>query len=167
VSDETADNFIADFRASLGALEEGLQGFLRDNSEPETLAEVLSDLHLLKTHVGLLYDELAAATADAFGTEAECTLSDGTVIEKKWSSTRRGWQHKDLAHAVATRIAEQAVDLDTGEVVMTPAQIAEHMLDYVQPSYWKVKPVSTLGLDVDNYCEVGETKTSMIVRRAK
>lgn len=161
------DDFVARFRNAVAALEAGMVSFLQRNSEPDTLAEVLADLHLLKSEVGLIYDELAAATADALGTEAELVLDDGTKIEKKWSSTRRGWQHKDLAHAVAHRVAERAVDLETGEVVMTPEEIAEHMLDYVQPSYWKVKPVAELGLDVDNYCEVGETKTSIIVRRTK
>ena len=39
--------------------------------------------------------------------------------EKKWSKDRKGWKHKDLAEVVAERIQESAIDLDTGERVLS------------------------------------------------
>ena len=156
MTDETGfdEDFVAQFQTAVTNLEQGLLDFIQNNSDPEILAEVVSRLHLLKGHVGLLYDELTASFADALGNTAELSLEDGTKIEKKWSSTRRGWQHKDIASAVSRRLAERSIDVETGEVTMTAQEIAEHMLDYVQPSYWKTKPVA-------------ETKTSIIVRRPK
>jgi hypothetical protein len=60
-----------------------------------------------------------------------------------------------------------AIDMDTGEVVMSPQEVAERVLDYVQPSYWRIKKLAELGINADNYCELGEPKTSIAVRRAK
>ena len=159
------EDFVANLFKSIDLFESDLNDFLANNFEPETLCEVLSQVHLAKTNLTALYEKLTARTADALGDTEELVLSDGTKIEKKWSSTRRGWQHRDLANAVARRLVEKSIDMETGEVTLTPKEIAEGMIDYVQPSYWKVKKVSELGLDVDNYCEVGETKTSIIVRR--
>ena len=39
------------------------------------------------------------------------------------------------------------------------------LLDYLQPSYWRIKELSKLGINADQYCEVGELKTSIIVRK--
>jgi hypothetical protein len=41
------------------------------------------------------------------------------------------------------------------------------MLDFVQPSYWRVKELAKFGINADNYCEVGDYKTNIIVRKAK
>lgn len=160
-------DFVAELFSALNNLETSLIEFLANNSEPETLCEVLAKLNEAKYEFGLMYDMVAAKTADAMGDQGELVLDDGVKIEKKWSSTRRGWQHKDLAGIVAHRLAEQAIDMETGEVIYSPEELARMMLDYVQPSYWKAKPVRELGIEVDNYCEVGETKTSLIVRKNK
>jgi hypothetical protein len=50
---------------------------------------------------------------------------------------------------------------------MSPQEVAERVLDYVQPSYWRIKKLAELGINADNYCELGEPKTSIAVRRAK
>jgi hypothetical protein len=41
------------------------------------------------------------------------------------------------------------------------------LLDYLQPSYWRVGELSKIGLNADNYCETGEPKVSLIVRKGK
>ena len=57
--------------------------------------------------------------------------------------------------------------MDTGEVLYSQQEIVAKLLDFVQPSYWRVKELQKIGIDADLYCEVGETKTSIIVRKAK
>jgi hypothetical protein len=165
MNDAYGEDFVANLFKSIDLFELGLENFLTNNFEPDTLCEALSRVHEAKSRVSALYEKLSARTADALGDAQEIVLEDGTKIEKKWSSTRRGWQHRDLAQAVAGRLSDKSVDMETGEVLMSPKEIAEQMVEYLQPSYWKVKKVAELGLDVDNYCEVGETKTSIIVRK--
>jgi hypothetical protein len=41
------------------------------------------------------------------------------------------------------------------------------MLNYCAPSYWKIKELQKLGINADNYCEVGQLKTSIIVRKGE
>jgi uncharacterized protein YijF (DUF1287 family) len=38
------------------------------------------------------------------------------------------------------------------------------MLSYGAVSYWRVKNLSKIGLVADEYCDVGEPKTSLVVR---
>jgi hypothetical protein len=101
------------------------------------------------------------------GQMPEIALSDGSRIEKNSAVSRKSWKHKDLATEVASRLKDMSVDMDTGEVVMTAEDMVVKMLDYVYPSYWKVKELGKIGINADKYSEVGEAKDSIIVRKAK
>jgi hypothetical protein len=161
------ENFIQQADLFIKSLYDQVEAFIENNSEPETVGEVVAEFNLLKKDFSDIYDRLCLALSDSMADESEITLSNGVKIEKKWSTTRKGWQHKDLAAAVSEKIAQMSIDMDTGEIVLSPQEMANKMLDYVQPSYWKARPVSSLGIDVDNYCQHDDVKTSIIVRRAK
>ena len=131
------------------------------------MCELLVSLSRLKDELAIVYSEVSHATADAFGDQSELLLNDGSRIEKRNASDRKGWQHKEIAALVAKKLVAMSVDMDTGERVMSPEEIAQRVLDYVQPSYWRVKQLSELGINADDYCEVGESKTNIIVRKVK
>ena len=67
--------------------------------------------------------------------------------------------------AVAQKLHRMSIDMDTGEVKVDPEQLAKDMINYVQPSYWKVTQLEKLGINVDNYCESGDSRMSVIVRQ--
>ena len=73
--------------------------------------------------------------------------------------------HAELASAVAQRLSEMSIDMDTGEVKVDPEELAKSMLNYVQPSYWKVTQLEKIGVNIDNYCESGDSRMSVIVRQ--
>jgi hypothetical protein len=62
---------------------------------------------------------------------------------------------------------DMSVDMDTGEILSTPEEMITKVLDFLQPSYWRIKELQKIGIDADNYCEVKEAKASIIVRKAK
>lgn len=128
--------------------------------------EILVSLNRLKADLSVVYSGVEKIVSRLLQA-GEHTSSDGSTIEKKTASDRRGWKHKDLASEVASRLSDMAVDMDTGERLMDSRAIAEKMLDYVQPSYWRVKELGKIGINADNFCEVGEEKDSIIVRKAK
>lgn len=128
---------------------------------------MLVKLHEVKSDMAIVYSGLEKVVADAMGREDELQLDDGTRIEKKFDAGRKAWNHKELASVVSEKLAMLAIDMDTGEIVMSPQEVAKSVLDYVQPSYWRVKKLAELGINSDNYCELGEPKTSIAVRRAK
>ena len=161
---ETPD-WIADFRNLLLQLDEDICAYLGTDPSVEELCASLVQLNLAKAELSTIYDHFAAMVGDSMGNEEEVLLRGGAKIEKKFSYPRSGWQHKDLAGSVAKKIIDLSVDLETGEVVSTPQDMLVQMLDYVQPSYWRVKELQKIGINPDNYCEVGETKTSIIVRK--
>lgn len=159
--------FVDEIRERIASLDVDIEAYVDKQPELGDLCQTLLDLNIAKQELGIVYDRLVHAVSVALADRNEQVLPDGSIIEKKWSSDRRGWQHKALAQTVAHRLVETSVDMDTGEILATPEQLVAQLLDFVQPSYWRVKQLGALGINADNYCEVGETKTSIIVRKAK
>lgn len=128
----------------------------------------LSDLNRLKLEMSVMYDSAVLAVAEKMADLPEVTLADGTKLEKKTSYDRKSWKHDDLAGVVSRRIVQLSTDLETGEVSATPETVGKEILKYLQPSYWRIKALSGIGISADDYCEVSEeSKTSVIIRRPK
>jgi hypothetical protein len=68
---------------------------------------------------------------------------------------------------VARRLVFESIDMETGEIMVSPEQLILKVLDFVQPSYWRIKELSKIGINADKFCEVGEHKTNIIVRKGK
>jgi hypothetical protein len=158
-------NWVTDFRNTLLDLDEDICAYLGTDPAIEDLCNSLLGLNLIKSELSMIYDHFASMVGEAMGAEQEVILAEGAKIEKKLSSTRTGWQHKDLAGAVAKKIVDLSVDLETGEIVSSTEEMLVQMLDFMQPSYWRIKELQGIGVNPDNYCEVGNTKTSIIVRK--
>ena len=152
-------------RQEIAALDAKLADYTKDDHSVEESAGLLLELNLAKRDMGYLYDGLSTWLGSQMDGNQILGLRDMATVERKMSSSRSGWQHKDLARDVINRIEQSSVDMDTGEVVMTPAEMALRILDYVQPSYWRVGELNKIGLNPDNYCAGSESKISIIVRR--
>lgn len=159
----TAIDDVRTLRKLLMALDEQLTAFLSSEPTIEEAADMFLEVNLAKRDMSYLYGALEAKMVSLMG-EDMLTLRDGAEIERKVASSRTKWQHKDIASAVADRIVQSSVDPDTGEIVASPRDIAEKMLDYVQPSYWRATKLNEIGINPDHYCE-SELKTSIIVRK--
>lgn len=152
-------------RMEIAALDAKLAEYTKDHHSVEESADLLLELNLAKRDMGFLYDGLSTWLGSQMDGNQILSLRDMAVIERKMSASRSGWKHKALARDVIDRIEQSSVDMDTGEVVMTPTEMALKVLDYVQPSYWRVGELNKIGLNPDNYCAASEPKISVIVRR--
>lgn len=130
-------------------------------------ALLVKAMHSVKADVATVYDSATSALDKLMADLPEINLEDGTKIEKKTASDRRSWNHRDIATEVARRLSMSNINMETGEVTMTTEELMVEMLRFMQPSYWRVKDLSTIGINADNFCEVLEPKTSIIVRKAK
>ena len=155
-------HLVSELRKFLNSLDESLSE--SEEFSIEEIADVLLELNLAKRDLGYIYQSVESALA-AKMTDKILDLRDGAQIERKVATSRSKWRHKDLASDVAARIRQSAVDMDTGEVVMTPEDMVVKLLDFVQPSYWRVGELGKIGLNPDNYCEVGDTDISIILRK--
>lgn len=160
-------DFIDNFKNAILALDTALAEFTDSDATIEEMGLALVELNKAKAEVSMCYDYAVAAVNQKMAQLPEIILSDGSKIEKKWANSRTGWQHKDLAGVVARRIVDRNVDMDTGEVLATPEQMLVQMLDFLQPSYWRIKELEKINVNPDEYCEVHEAKPSIIVRKAK
>jgi hypothetical protein len=157
---------IASVRQYILDLERELDDYVKSQPSAEDACGVLYEMNMIKRDMSSVYDSLSTSVGQLIpANEKNVQLKNGGVIEKKISYVRQAWQHKDLASVVAQKLVRLSVDMDTGEIIKSPEEIAMQVLDYVQPSYWRVKELSSLGIDVDNYCETGVLKTSIIVRK--
>ena len=156
---------IADIRQYILDLERELDDYIKSQPDVEDACGVLYEMNMIKRDMSSVYDSLSTSVGQLIADGKNVQLKNGGVIEKKSSYERRAWQHKDLASVVAQKLVRLSVDMDTGEIIKSPEEIAMQVLDYVQPSYWRVKELSSLGINVDNYCETGVLKTSIIVRK--
>ena len=156
---------LLDFRKAIMEIDALCLANLESENEQD-LFDTLVLLHSIKADIGVIFSQYSALFADKIK-KTEGTASNGQVIEKKSAFDRKGWKHEDIASEVLRRLGDLSVDMDTGEVIMTSEEIALKLLEYVQPSYWRVKELSKLGINADQYCEVGELKTSIIVRKEK
>lgn len=132
-----------------------------------TIADAVVAVHSLKAEMSVLYDDVCQSMIEKMGNVPEVGTTAGHTVEKKSGADRKKWDHDGLAKNVASRINDMAVDLDTGEVIMSPQDMMLKMLDYAAVSYWRVKELSKIGVSADSFCEVSESKTNIIVRKAK
>jgi hypothetical protein len=158
---------IKELQALIMDLDTEVSNFIKSTPSLEDACESLAEFNFLKRDLSSVYDVFAKSVADLMDTVEEVALPDGATIEKKSSYDRKGWKHADLGIEVARKLAQMAVNMDTGEVERSPEEIAADMLSYCSPAYWKIKPLNAIGINPDNFCEVGELKTSIIVRKSK
>lgn len=158
---------IQELRQVIMDLDAELSAFSAGQPSPEDAGAVLAELNFIKRDISTVYDIFARSLAELMGSIEELHLPDGTTIEKKSAYDRKGWKHTDLGSAVAERLVQMSVDMDTGEVTKSPQEIAEEMLKYCAPSYWRIKELNKIGLNADNFSETGDLKTSIIVRKPK
>jgi len=159
---------VSDFRKSILKLYDSLEEYQKsDDVNPDTAGQVLLQINLAKRDLSTVYDSFSKFFSDLMDREDSIllNLSGGAIIEKKNAYDRKGWQHKELASAVVDRIIQSSIDMDTGEVLKSTKEIALDLMTYCAPSYWRIKELSALGINADNYCESGELKTNIVVRK--
>jgi len=138
-----------------------------DSTDKGELLQFASDMHLMKSHVTEIFNELQSMITGYLDNLPLPVVVDGATVEIKSGSPRKTWDHKTLIDDVSKRIVDSSVDLNTGEVVKTPTDMIREALQYAGISYWKVTKLKELHLDADDYCEVGEAKKSLVIRRDK
>lgn len=156
---------IKTLRRLIAALDERLSEWLDSNVPIEEAADMMLEINLAKRDLSFLYGTVEAKMTQLMKDGNEfITLRDGAEMERKVASSRTKWRHAELASDVVDRVIQSSVDMDTGEVMLTPKDVAMKIMDYVQPSYWRATKLNEIGINPDNYCE-SEVKTSIIVRK--
>lgn len=163
-----ANDVLAHLVKELMSAEDKLMEFIESNPPIEDVGDSLIKLHEIKSQISDMYNFYSGKVMTVFqNAKVEDMSINGATIEVRGASDRKKWNHETLANEVSRKIMQSAIDLDTGEVLLSPQEIAVKMLDFVQPSYWRVKELAKFGINADNYCEVGDYKTNIIVRKAK
>ena len=139
--------------------------FSAQTDTTDAIAENVVALHSVKADVAIVYESACAVLINSMGDIPEITLSSGIKIEKRSGADRKTWKHEEIARNVASRLSDMAIDMETGEVVLSPQEMAVKMLDYCNPSYWRVKDLAKIGINADRFCEISEGKTNIIVRK--
>ena len=158
------EQFQKDIMGLLGRADELRQS---DSVSAQELSEMVYELSQFKSQLNMIYNEVCQTATQKMLDGQAVILNTGYTVEKTWDKNRKGWQHKDLASVVAEKIQSSAVDMDTGELVMSTKEMITALLDYVQPSYWRVTALSNIGIDADDFCQAGEPEPKISIRKTK
>ena len=158
---------VEEIRQAILNLDKALHEYMETNPSSSDAGNVLLQLNLAKADMGMVYDSFSKYFSELIKDKEILSLDNGAQIEKKSSYDRKGWKHSELASVVLTKLEKMSVDMDTGEVLKSPRDIAMDLLKYCAPSYWRIKELNSIGINADDYCEVGELKTSIIVRKGE
>jgi len=161
------EQWLAEHRQAIMKLSDLISAVRSSDLTIEEVGDVVAAFGEFKTSIGILYNEMLAVMGKRMGDADLVVLESGATIERKFAKDRKAWQHKDLAAAVADRIDKMSIDMDTGERLLSSREVAEKMLDFVQPSYWRVGALDKIGISADDFCESGETKESIVLRKPK
>lgn len=156
-----------DLNTALNKLDIAITDKSDNDLDYRDVAQLMFSVYTAKSNIAIIYDSVAALLDKAMDEMPEVNLDNGVRIEKKVASDRRAWKHKDLAGEIAHRLIMTNIDMNTGETSKSTEELIAELLRFLQPSYWRVKELSTIGINADNYCEVLEPKTSIIVRKPK
>jgi len=159
--------WLGEFKKSLIELDFKANEVILSEPSIEDVGELLLELNDIKAQVSYIYGAVLAAAGEVMDNVESVSLPNGATLEKRWSKDRKGWRHKDLIEAVADRIDQMAIDLDTGERTMSSREMMTKVLDFVQPSYWRITALDSVGISADEYCESGESKASVVLRKPK
>lgn len=152
--------------AQMMALDEVIISYFATEPDVTDACVVLIRLNRIKNDMKTVYDSCSNKVGDLLK-DGQTFLPDGYSVEKKWAVNRTGWKHKDLAAVVAKRITDMSVDMDSGEILMSREEMVQALLNYMQPSYWKVTSLREIGINPDHYSQAGEAKPSLILRKPK
>ena len=137
-----------------------------ENSDIALSCEIYASLNALKKDIAMVNEHTETLIVERMN-ESFVSLPNGFVAERRIGSDRKAWDHKGLASEVANRVYESAIDMDTGEVLLSPTEMMQKMLDYAAPSYWRVGELNKIGISADNFCEKSEGKVSLIISKEK
>lgn len=160
-------SFLDEFQRQILIVDDLMRKAREEQWPIEEASAALVRLSNFKTQVAMLMNDQENFLIEKMQETESVVLESGETVEKKWSKNRSGWQHKDLAQVVASRIENLAIDMDTGERVMSTSEMITKLLDFVQPSYWRVTALTDVGINADDFCQAGESKASISIRKAK
>lgn len=164
----SAQSLVGEFQRQLLELDSKLTELASRPEWPlEDISETYFQVNSFKGQLAIIVKQMENLLIERMTDVEAMPVSNGDMLVKEWSKNRKAWQHKDLAKAVAQRIQTLAIDMDTGERTMTVGDMIEALLDYVQPSYWRVGALQKIGLNADSFCEAGDSEPKIKIERAK
>ena len=119
----------------------------------------------LKSASKMAFESISPFVIMMMGSMPEHILADGSTVERRQASSRKKWDHIGLAKSVTEKLHKVTIDMDTGEQTATNEEIMIRLLDYLAPSYWRVKKLAELGINADMYCEVSEGGVNLVIRK--
>jgi hypothetical protein len=159
---------IARFQLDLLDLDQALSEMRKNEDwDLSEIAETYFRLNSYKAELAVVVRQMETYLLEKMSETEAVSVSSGDMIVKEWSKNRKSWQHKQLAEIVSERIERSAVDMDTGEVTMSTSEMIQALLEYVQPSYWRVGALSNIGVNADDYCQSGDSEPKIRIEKTK
>jgi len=121
---------------------------LYEQGDTDSLLVGLAALKTLIRDLRTLEQTTEDNAAELMGTQQRRTITIPLVgtFERKRKTSRKAWQHAELARAVV----EQAMAEDR---VQHPLDVLDVLMESAGIGYWRVEPLRAHGFTVDEWCE--------------
>lgn len=129
---------------------------LRELGDTESLLVGLFALKMLVRDLRTLAEQVEQDACELMGEDGQRAIPVDHVglFERKKSTTRKNWQHAELAR----ELLDQAWDM--GEI-NHPSDVVALLTECVGFSYWRVTPLKARGFEPDEWCSVDESHWSI------
>lgn len=87
------------------------------------------------------------------------------TVEKRVAAPKKNWDHDGLLSVAIEAILERERDPDDGTINTPYAVLMAEVFKYAAVSYWRVKPLKELGINANDFCELGDRKVSFQISR--
>ncbi len=134
---------------------------VRDTLSEEEIAQILVLVDVCGKRAKQAKTNLDAALNVVLSQDTILELTDLEVsVEKKVSAPKKDWDHQRLLAVTIEGILDKHRDLDTGTVTAPYSVLMSEIFDYAAVSYWRMKKLKELGINGNEYCEVGTPRVS-------
>ena len=139
---------------------------VRDTMMEEDVAHMLVLIDVCSKRIKATKENLDAALNVILPQDTPVEISDLDVsIEKRISAPKKNWDHEGLLSVAIEAILERERDPLDGTINTPYPVLMAEIFRYAAVSYWRVKPLKELGVNANDFCELGDRKVSFQITR--
>ena len=136
-----------------------------EDMEDEEIAEHMSRINQVYRQTKDLWSDAQTAMVDKVEWTDKPIETTFSQVEIKSGAPRKSWDHEGLTEELIRRIQAKSIDIDTGERLQSSEDMMRELISHAGVSYWRVTGLKALDVDVDEYCEKGVSKKSVVIHR--
>lgn len=159
------DTFVTDFEQALLKFHDDIIAYAATQPDAEEAGRHFLQLENVRTQFKIVCDSMMQAVMNAMGEQTEMVI-DGKVLTKSEKASRKTWEHDRLRDVVLRRLKQEAMT-DDGELLLTPDEAIDRLLQVAHIDYWRVKELNEFGINADQFSTLVPGEETLYAKKVK